>query len=258
MARIKQVAGDEVDRDGPDHGDARDPPLPRPRRGRTPPGADHRRPAEERAKTGDFAEFLVDDDGQTIPPSFEVPTQSSSRPTPARCSATSSRIRQRVRQALPGGAEEGDGRAGPDAGAIIGYALATFHQQGAERHLHRPARHEVGLVFPRFGKTKSEAGLRHVHGRRLLQERHERVRLDPRLRPARAAPEDAVPATTSTGNVGAVNQIQIKVRPGVDLRRSREKIQGALDKLRPMFFRVRPGSRSRGRSWRRSRSSRAS
>ena len=33
---------------------------------------------EERAKTGDFAEFLFDDKGKPIPPSFEVPERAAS------------------------------------------------------------------------------------------------------------------------------------------------------------------------------------
>ena len=37
---------------------------------------------------------------------------------------------------------------------------------------------------------------------------------------------------------GAVNQIQIKVKPGVDLEQMAEKIQDALDELQPAFFRV--------------------
>ena len=56
---------------------------------------------------------------------------------------------------------------------------------------------KIGLVFPKAGK-KPEAGLRRLHGRRLLQERHERVRLDPRLRPARAAAEHAAADATPT------------------------------------------------------------
>ena len=37
---------------------------------------------------------------------------------------------------------------------------------------------------------------------------------------------------------GAVNQIQIKVKPGVDLDALAPKLQTALDELRPMYFRV--------------------
>ena len=39
-------------------------------------------------------------------------------------------------------------------------------------------------------------------------------------------------------NRGAVNTIQVKVRPGADLDVVRAKIQDALDRLRPMYFGV--------------------
>ena len=42
-------------------------------------------------------------------------------------------------------------------------------------HFMAPPGTKVGLLFPMAGKIKAEGGLRHVHRRRLLQERHERV-----------------------------------------------------------------------------------
>jgi lipoprotein-releasing system permease protein len=39
-------------------------------------------------------------------------------------------------------------------------------------------------------------------------------------------------------NVGAVNQVQIKVRPGVDLADLARRIQAALNKMKPRFYQV--------------------
>ena len=45
---------------------------------------------------------------------------------------------------------------------------------------------------------------------------------------------------------GAVNQIQIKVKPGVDLDKMAEKVQDALDALQPTFFRVETWEKKQG------------
>ena len=57
---------------------------------------------------------------------------------------------------------------------------------------------------------------------------------------------------------GAVNQIQIKVKPGVDLDELAERLQLALDRLQPMYFKVWTWEQKQGRCWVRWRSSRAS
>ena len=70
--------------------------------------------------------------------------------------------------------------------------------------------------------------------------------------------EVAAPATTSTAS-GAVNQIQIKVKPGVDLDELAEQAPARAGRAAGRCSsRSRPGSRSRARSWARSPSSRAS
>ena len=73
MARIKEVAGDEVVAMAPT---METPGMLKFRSS----GQPITRPVqiigiqpEDRAKTGDFAEFLVDDKGKKIPPSFDVP-----------------------------------------------------------------------------------------------------------------------------------------------------------------------------------------
>ena len=47
----------------------------------------------------------------------------------------------------------------------------------------------------------------------------------------------AAPGRRPDGS-GAVNQIQIKVKPGVDLDELADRLQTALERLRPMYFRV--------------------
>ena len=54
--------------------------------------------------------------------------------------------------------------------------IATHHRgKNLPDHFIAPPGTKVGLLFPVAGKVKIGGGIRHVHGRRLLQERHERV-----------------------------------------------------------------------------------
>ena len=89
---------------------------------------------EQRAKTGDFAEFLFDDKGKLIPPSFEI-TDRVRRNTPEGSllrdpefagsdDAMSRALRSELEKQVP------------DHGAIIGYAMATHHMGGKEPDLY--------------------------------------------------------------------------------------------------------------------------
>src|SRR5262249_39279411 len=114
---------------------------------------------KERAKTGDFQEFLVDDKGKPIPPSFEVPEKYKEH-TPAgellreMKDEPPDEFTKLFNEELKKDMED----QAPDTGAIIGYALATLHQKGQPDQFLAPPGTKVGLVFPRFGETKSEAG----------------------------------------------------------------------------------------------------
>jgi lipoprotein-releasing system permease protein len=186
----------------------------------------------ERARTGDFAEFLINEREERIEPSFEIPE--SLRPR----SPSGSVMKDFPEDdpALANALRELNLHEMPDHGAIIGYALGTIHRAGAKSDdFIAPRGTKVGLVFPRAG-TKPEPGYddftvlgyfksgmseydsMHVY---VPLERLQQMRLlvDPRGR-------------------GAVNQIQIKVKPGVDIDRLTLKVQTALERLRPMFFRV--------------------
>jgi lipoprotein-releasing system permease protein len=196
------------------------------------------RPAE-RALTGDFAEFLVDDRGRRIPPSFDVPEKYKLN-TPAGMALReldgdpNDPLTQLVRDQY----KEQMNEQAPDAGAILGYALATFHHgKGRQDSFLAPPGATISLLFPRMGQTRSEAGFDTFttvgyfkSGMSEYDSTHVYVPLEA-LQKTRALFD-------YSRGIGAVNQIQIKVKPGVALDAMAEKLQLALEKLRPMFFRV--------------------
>jgi len=225
MARIKQVAGDDVAAMAPVmetpamlEWTYRGHPMTQPVRllGVQP---------EERAKTGDFAEFLFDAKGNKIPPSFAIPE-------PVRLNSPAGQMLREeedpvLREALKDQVEEQSS----DHGAILGYALAHAHIQGKD-HCIAPPGTQVRLSFPQAGRKPgvtfdtpvvigyfksgmSEYDSTHVY---MPIEQLQRLRLlsDP----------------TGQGK-GAVNQLQVKARAGVDLDRLSHRIELALEELKP-------------------------
>jgi lipoprotein-releasing system permease protein len=193
---------------------------------------------EERARTGDFKEFLVDDKGNPIPPSFEVPKKFKMH-TPAgellqeSVGEPKDEFSKLFEEELRKDMEE----QAPDTGAIIGYALATFHQKGQPDQFLAPPGTKIGLVFPRFGETRSEAGFDTAttigyfkSGMSEYDSTHVYVSLEA-LQKTRLLYDEA-------RKTGAVNQIQIKVKPGVDINKLAEDLQLALDRMNPMRYRV--------------------
>jgi lipoprotein-releasing system permease protein len=192
---------------------------------------------EERARTGDFAEFLYAnrDDANNkekrvnMPPSFEVsdrirrnnPLGNVLKNTPAD-DPFRAMIEKQLEQDVP------------DEGAILGFALAHIHRDGEDLPIAPPGT-TVSLYFPASGNTPkpgcdyftvvgyfksgmSEYDSSHVY---VPLERLQYVRL----------------LGDGKGN-GAVNQIQIKTRPGVDLTALARKIQTGLERLHPMYFKA--------------------
>jgi lipoprotein-releasing system permease protein len=103
---------------------------------------------EQRARTGDFAEYLTDgqrnSDGteRRIPPSFEIP-ESVKRATPSGRLLSDSPddpFNEIIKKDL---------EAQADHGAIIGYALATIHRPGshADQFIAPPGT-QIKLTFP--------------------------------------------------------------------------------------------------------------
>jgi lipoprotein-releasing system permease protein len=185
---------------------------------------------EQRARTGDFAEFLIDKSDRRIPASFAIP--------------------EAVRMNTPAGSLLKDSPEGdpfnkylheelasqPQHGAIIGYALATIHRTGthSDEFICEPGT-KVGLVFPKAG-TKPEPGYDDFtvigyfkSGMSEYDSSHVYVPLE-RLQEMRLLRDHQ--------GRGAVNQIQVKVKPGVDIDRLAATLQTELERLRPMYFRV--------------------
>jgi lipoprotein-releasing system permease protein len=194
---------------------------------------------EDRAKTGDFGEFLVNDQGQRIEPSFKVDEKYKEQ-TPAGelLKDLQQDSKDPFDKAVIDALKQDVIDQAPDEGTILGYAIATHHV-GKDRpdHFIAPPGTKVGLLFPISGKvTRKEGGYdtftvvgyfksgmseydsTHVYvPLRRLQEQRMLIDLNGR---------------------GAVNQIQIKVRPGASLDQLAKQIQISLDELHPAFFHV--------------------
>ena len=211
---------------------------------------------QDRANTGDFAEFLYDDRNQKIKPSFEVTKElklSSPRAEIIKDFGDSP-MDKVVKDQLTAQIDEEL----PDHGTILGYALATFHRgKGREDIFLAPPGTKVGLLFPMSGATKAEGGFDTFtvggyfkSGMSEYDSTHVYVPLE-RLQDQRLLRD-------ARGR-GAVNQIQNKVKPGVLTssewpRRSRTRLMSS---SRPISE-FTPGSRSKVRCWVQWPSSRAS
>ncbi len=110
----------------------------------------------ERARTGDFAEFLFDDKSQPIEPSFEVPQRLRDLSPAGAAEGARRREGRRVH-----GGHEGVARASklreqvPEQGAIIGYAIGTFHRGKDQPDMYlAPQGSKISLLFPRSGKSE--------------------------------------------------------------------------------------------------------
>jgi len=204
----------------------------------------------ERAKTGDFAEFLYTgrkvrdratgaiEEERLSPPSFEVPES-------LRLQATSAgNVLQAIRAEEGGKSAEPDpfeqelikqmAEQAPERGAVIGWALGTVHTGGKDEFV-APAGTRIGLVFPKAGNRPEAAYDDYTvvgffkSGMSEYDSTHVYIPLA-RLQQMRLLQDPA--------GRGAVNAIQIKVKPGVDIDALSAKIQTGLERLRPMFFRV--------------------
>jgi lipoprotein-releasing system permease protein len=181
----------------------------------------------ERAKTGDFAEFLVDEKGNKIPPSFEIPERIKKN-NPA-TEMLQGEDNPALREALQ---QMADGQ--NDSAVIIGYAMGHAHFQGKDFCIAPPGT-RVGLVYPQSGQKPkvtydnalvigyfksgmSEYDSTHVY---MPLEMMQRMRF----------------LGDGEGH-GAVNQIQVKARAGVDLSVLQAKIEAGLEGLKPHYFMV--------------------
>ena len=152
---------------------------------------------QDRANTGDFAEFLFDDRKQKIKPSFEVTEELKMKTPPAR--------------SLKDLGDRPDGQVdrGADQSSRSTKSCPTTARSSAmpwrpgipatvkDDIFLAPPGTKVGCSFPGRASSRRKGGSRRSR-RRLFQERDERVRLDPRLRAARALAGPAAAARRST------------------------------------------------------------
>jgi lipoprotein-releasing system permease protein len=244
MARINEIAGDQVIAQAPTME------TPAILSFRFPGGQVIKKPVqligvqpEDRAKTGDFAEFLFDANNQQIAPSFNVSDALKLKSPAGEVLKTlgDNPIDKEMSDALKKQMEEQV----PDEGAILGYAIATWHKgKGLPDMYMAPPGTKVGLLFPAAGKFKSEAGYDTFtvvgyfkSGMSEYDSTHVYVPLD-RLQDQRQLRD--------INGRGAVNQIQIKVKAGVELDKMAAKIQDALDELDPAFFKVETWEQKQG------------
>ena len=186
---------------------------------------------EDRARLGDFAEFLFDDQGKPIPPSFHVSDKLRAR-SPAGQMLAETAADDPFAEILKAEAIEQV----PVEGAIVGYAMATHRRPGATKDdIIMPGGTKVNLIFPVAGTKPApgadsfaavgyfKSGMSEYDSSFVFVplERLQKVRL-----------------LLDTNGRGAVNQIQIKAKDGVDLDRLAAKLGTALDGMRPMYFRV--------------------
>jgi lipoprotein-releasing system permease protein len=199
---------------------------------------------EERAKTGDFAEFLFNGDREPkpIPPSFEIGPKL----------LTKSKAEQ-IRKGMPATSQDAGiiedlERFGPievpDFGAIPGYALATYHQPGVEHDLYlAPVGSKITLTFPSLGeelRTGREEFTVVGYFKSGMSEYDSSFVYVPLERLQLQAGMMAAPG------VGKVNQIQIKTRPGTDLDVLSAELNGALWDKWPTRFRVQTWEEKQG------------
>ena len=123
----------------------------------------------------------------------------------------------------------------PDQGAILGYALATCTRGRVSLTSTSRTPAPRSACFPQSGK-KPEAGFDAFtvvgffkSGMSEYDSTHVYVPLE-QLQKTRLL--------VGPDGKGAVNQIQIKVKPGTNLDRLADRLQLALERLHPMFFRV--------------------
>ena len=133
----------------------------------------------------------------------------------------------------------------PNNGAILGWAIATYHRAGVESdEFLVPPGTKIGLIFPQGGpRPGAEYDEAYTvvgyfkSGMSEYDSMHVYVPLE-RLQYMRMLQDEQ--------GRGAVNAIQIKVKPGADIDVVAAKVQTALEQLRPLHFRVETWEKKQG------------
>lgn len=186
---------------------------------------------EDRAKTGDFVEFVQNDKGEKIPPNFEVPDAWRNN-SPAGHLLADTPENDPLHDILKQQAADQV----PNHGAILGYALATIHRPGATSDdFIAPPGSRIALVYPQAGRKPQAAYDDYTtvgyfkSGMSEYDSMHVYVPLE-RLQFMRMLGDGK--------GAGAVNQIQVQVKPGVNINEVASRLQRVLDARRPIYFRV--------------------
>lgn len=194
---------------------------------------------EERAKTGDFAEFLEDERGNRLPPSFEI-TDEVRRLAPPRAEFMPGDPNDPIEQAI----QADMSHAAVENGAILGAAIASYRPPGAKRDQFLVTRGaKVVLTFPTGGKEPQPAHDDFTvvgffrSGMSEYDSQHVYIPIE-RLQYLRKLGD-------GKGH-GKVNQIQIKVKPGTDLDALATRLQLALERVQPWQFLVRTWEQKQG------------
>ncbi len=193
----------------------------------------------ERAKTGDFAEFLIDAKGNKVPPSFEVSKEiRMNNPLGQMILEEEDPV---IRKAL----EEQLPKYQGDDGIILGYSLAHSHVQGKDYCIAPPGA-QVNLVFPQAGNpptATSDRGTVMAYFKSGMSEydsSHVYMPLG-QLQRMRLLAGDPKKQTE-----GAINQIQVKAKAGADLDDLAGRIELALEDLSEARFMVNTWERKQG------------
>ncbi len=196
---------------------------------------------EDRAKTGDFAEFLfADKESAEAKPPVNMPASFEISEKVKRNSALGRRLQEEERSPEPSKElidlykKDIDANV-TDFGAIVGFAVANIHHPKAGDITIAPPGTHVGLVFPKAGEKPTpgyddftvvgyfKSGMSEYDSSFVFVplERLQQMRL------------------LADGNGrGAVNQIQVKARAGVDLDTLASAIRNGLEELHPTAFMV--------------------
>ena len=210
---------------------------------------------KKRAATGDFAEFLRDEHDRKREPSFKVDPSLRAASNAGQLLEDAQQASDPDRQLIEQLNQFAQTEV-PSQGAILGYALATYHQPGTTKDLFlAPRGAKIVLTFPSTGRTIEprrddftvvgffKSGMSEYDSSFVY------IPID-RLQFLRGMGDGQSP--------GAVNQIQIKVTAGTDLDKLAADLSGRSGTGGRRSSGSRPGSRNRGRCSPRYPSSRAS
>jgi lipoprotein-releasing system permease protein len=184
---------------------------------------------EQRARTGEFAQFVVDEQDNPLPPSFAISDELRRR-------NPRGRVLDQIDPDEPFAAalEAEMRKEQPEYGAIVGAALVSVHKPGEKQDYYLARRgSEVILTFPTGGQKPEAAHDKFTivgffkSGMSEYDSSHVYVPLE-RLQRLRLVGD-------GKGH-GKVNQIQIKAKPGTDLDQLALDLQLTLERISPFHF----------------------